>query len=199
MQAAQRHGPMDARDPAPQQGAIGAQDERMLDMLEAHVEGTKGALQHAQAKAATLAADKAALEGQLAAERDRAEAAEGRFRRAQEHLAGVLRGLGLPVEGATGHGQQLPSPHTGQELQQHMGAGGDGAGPSGAVGPVAGGLGLGPEAGKEGRADGRRLGLGTEMTAERPAAAQHGACLQYLPGCSGMLLHCAGSVVWHAV
>ncbi len=78
------------------------------DTLAAHVESSRGAMEQAEAKAAALAGQLDTLKEQLERARQRAEAAEGRFRRTSEHLAGVLRRLGLPAEGAAGQEQRLP-------------------------------------------------------------------------------------------
>ncbi len=173
---------------------------RGIDMLAEHMEGSKTALAVADARAAALAADKAALEGQLGRERARAEAAEARFGRARQHLAGVLRGLGLPAEGPGGPKQQ-------QQHQALVGAGGGGegsgggAGPSAAVGPGAGGAGdegLGG-AGERGQLGKWRRQLETSADQERPAG-QHGTCLRAPSSTAhGHRQHCRTPSVNHSV
>ncbi len=54
---------------------------RGTDLLLAALEGSRAALAAAEARAAVLAADRTALEGQLQAERERAEAAEAQLGR----------------------------------------------------------------------------------------------------------------------
>ncbi len=148
---------------------------RGIDLLAEHLEGSRAALAAAEARAAALQGEKATLERQLGRESARAEAAEGRFRRAHEHLTGVLRRLGLPVDIAAGPNQQ-------QQALIGGGGGGEGsgggAGPSGAVGPGAGGAGDGGlgGAGERGQLGERRRQLETSAHQERPAC-QHGTYL----------------------
>ncbi len=150
---------------------------RGIDLLAEHLEGSRAALAAAEARAAALQGEKATLERQLGRESARAEAAEGRFRRVREHLASVLRRLGLPVEGAAGLNQQQQ-----QQALIDVGGGGEGsgggAGPSGAEGPGAGWAGdKGPGgAGERGQLGKRRRQLMIGADQGR-SAGQHGTCL----------------------
>lgn len=103
--------------PAPQQQEMGDEEERIrfhTDMLAAHLESTRGALEQAQARAAALegllASERAKAAQELERERVRAAAAEGHLHRTQERLGGVLRRMGLPAEGVPLPAAPAPAP-----------------------------------------------------------------------------------------